>query len=331
MRDGSVTLAGEAPLFRARFAPDELAPLFDLLNEAAPARVMVHQLLGYDAGFLARLETWLAGREAVYYLHDFYPLCPRVTFIDATGEFCDLAETARCERCLALDGAHEASRLGLAPAEHRAAFERLLQVIHRVVTPSASAASYLRRGFPDVAAEVSPHPGDELVAAAHWGPRPATDPAEILLLGALGPHKGAQRLLDIAKRARLTHPHLRFRVIGYTSVDDDLLPLGNVIITGRYTGESLSPHLAEASGNLALFLHLWPETYSYTLSEALRHGFVPLVPDLGAPAERVRALGIGLVYPRTLDAAGILQLIDAIRAGEVSHAPFRAIERRAAE
>jgi hypothetical protein len=116
----------------------------------------------------------------------------------------------------------------------------------------------------------------------------------------------------------MTRPSLVFRVIGYTSLDEELLKLGNVIISGRYTPETFPQLIADARGNLALFLHEWPETWSYTLSEALRFGFLPLVPDIGAPAARVRAMQFGIVYPFPSDAAQILQLIGDILAGRIA-------------
>jgi len=72
---------------------------------------------------------------------------------------------------------------------------------------------------------------------------------------------------------------------------------------------------------LALFLHGWPETYSYTLSEVVRFGFIPLVPDIGAPAERVRASGFGVVFSFPIDLDEVLRLIQDIAAGKVQ--PWR--------
>jgi len=48
---------------------------------------------------------------------------------------------------------------------------------------------------------------------------------------------------------------------------------------------------------LAFFPSVWPETYSYTLSEALRAGLFPVAFDIGAVAARIRAAGWGLVLP----------------------------------
>ena len=52
---------------------------------------------------------------------------------------------------------------------------------------------------------------------------------------------------------------------------------------------------------------MWPETYSYTLSEAVLAGLYPVTFDLGAPAERMAAWGYGQCLPVDLmrDPAGI--------------------------
>lgn len=68
---------------------------------------------------------------------------------------------------------------------------------------------------------------------------------------------------------------------------------------------------------MALFLHEWPETFSYTLTEAWSLGLWPIVPKLGAPAERVTDKKDGSVIDvldiSTLD--NILRLVD--RAGSI--------------
>ncbi len=137
------------------------------------------------------------------------------------------------------------------------------------------------------------------------------------MLGAIGPHKGSHTLLDIARRARLTHPHLTFRIIGYTNIDKALKAIGNVTITGKYKPEELPELLAETTGRLGLFLPGWPETYSYTLSELVKHGFIPLVPDIGAPADRVREAKFGVVFPFPATPEAVLGVIDDIASGKV--------------
>jgi GT2 family glycosyltransferase len=312
---GLLELDCKEPLLRASFTTNETSELLDVLDAAAPGHVLVHQILGFPLDFINAFQPWLAGRHSVFWVHDFYAFCPRVTMIDAIGRFCGGADADTCARCVEMDGAHESSVLtDLTPAEHRALFAKLMASFTHVLAPSANAASYFGRIFPNQAITALPHPESAKGIAAQ--PREGSDD-EIVLLGAIGPHKGSQKLLEIAQRARLTHPHLHFRIIGYTNIDKQLKAVGNVTITGKYKPDELAQHLREAKGRLALFLAAWPETYSYTLSELAGHGFIPLMPDIGAPAERVRAAKYGLVFPFPTEAEGVLKLIDSIATGEV--------------
>lgn len=312
--DGMIELEAAAPALRAVFAFDETEALFALLSTARITRVLVHQVLGFPPAFLTGLTAWVRGRHAVYYAHDFYPICPRVTMIDAADRFCDVAEAETCRRCVGAAGAHEASRLNaLSPEAHRAAFGALLGALRHVVAPSASAAAHLRRVWPDLLVTVAPHPEPARASPAPQRIAPTVqDPGrEVVLLGAIGPHKGSAKLLEIARHARLSHPDMRFRVVGHTNIDAELRAVGNVVITGAYEAWELPSLLAQAEGRIALFLHNWPETYCYTLSEVVAHGLLPLVPDLGAPAERVRQAGWGAVFGFPIEASEVLRVIAA--------------------
>src|SRR5579871_1773346 len=311
--DGFVQLICEEPLIRATFSASECEALFRMLSAAHPALVVVHQVLGYSSEFVRALTRWIRGYRSVFYVHDHFAICPRVTLIDSSGAFCELPPLEVCDRCIALGGRHEASRFSTVKAEdHRDLMKSLLWRVTAVVAPSANAARYMNRTFPKLPVKVIEHPetGRKFPAAAREG-----NDREILVLGAIGPHKGSQRLLEIAGLARLRHPELKFRVVGYTDIDEALLALGNVAITGRYDPAALPQLLAECTGRLALFLQQWPETYSYTLSEAVSHGFIPLVPDIGAPADRVRATGFGVVFPFPVKPAEVLSLISDIAMG----------------
>ena len=88
----------------------------------------------------------------------------------------------------------------------------------------------------------------------------------------------------------------------------------NVTLSGEYVPSELPRRLAEVGGRIALFLHGWAETFSYTLTEAVSAGLLPLVPDLGAPAERVREAGFGEVFPFPINSREVLAKIDAISA-----------------
>lgn len=307
--DGMIELECKSPAVRAVFAPDETEPLFAMLSATRIVSVLVHQVLGFSQQFISALAAWSPGRHVLYYAHDYYPLCPRVTMIDAAGNFCGLASADVCTRCVSAGGKHEADRMrGVTPARHRAVLGRLLGAVHTVVAPSASAGEYYQSLFPDISLSVAPHPETELPSP---DPQLRGEGMDVVLLGAIGPHKGSAKLLEIARLARLSHPHLRFRVVGHTDIDADLRALSNVTITGAYEPWELPGLLADTRGGLALFLHVWPETWSYTLSEAVACGLWPIVPDIGAPAERVREADFGTVFPFPINASEVLAAIDS--------------------
>lgn len=317
--DGMIHLECSVIPVHAVFQPSECRALFELLAPLEVEFTIVHQLLGFPLQFLEQMEAWSLAHHTVYYVHDFYPACPRVTLIDALDQFCDLPDVATCARCTAIGGSHEASRLTeLTPRAHRELFGAFLSNCAHVVTPSMDAAGYIKRAFADIEPRVLPHP-EIMVRMEDVATEGALE--DIVLLGAIGPHKGAHRLLEIAGRARLTHPHLTFHVVGHTSIDEALLQLGNVKITGRYEPEELQALVAATRGRIALFLHTWPETFSYTLTEALQLGLMPVVPDLGAPAERVRAAGYGVIYPHAASASELLKTLDGIASAGTTPPP----------
>jgi hypothetical protein len=69
--DGMLELTASNFKLRAIFQPDELDPLFALLTDAGVSLVVVHQLLGYPAPFIAALTAFAAPRHAVAFVHDF--------------------------------------------------------------------------------------------------------------------------------------------------------------------------------------------------------------------------------------------------------------------
>ncbi len=322
--NGALVLTCHAPLIRAVFHPGDEPVLRAMLDAAEIDLVLIHQLLGFTEAAIETLTGWAAHRKTIYYGHDFYAVCPRTTFIDAAERFCGGGTPEVCNRCLKIGGSHEASRLAsLTIDDHRALFARLFANITKIITPSHDTKSYLQRAFPTVPIQPIPHP-----TITHTPPAPIRQGASnnIILLGGIGPHKGSRQLLEIARTARLSHPHLTFTIIGHTDIDDDLKQLGNVTILGRYTEATLPGLIDRVGGRLALFLSAWPETFSYTLSEAVNAGLIPIVPDIGAPAERIRNAGFGIIIPFPVTPADALAAIDGFDPAhpypENARAPF---------
>jgi hypothetical protein len=143
---------------------------------------------------------------------------------------------------------------------------------------------------------VRPHP--EVVPTVIGRPLPRRDgePLRVAVIGAIGPHKGSRQLKLCAEDAERRHLPIIYVLFGYSDISE-LPELPNVEITGQYRHEDLQLLLARGRCHLAFIPSVWPETYSYVLSEALFAGLFPVAFDLGAPARRIRAHAWGLVLP----------------------------------
>ena len=162
---------------------------------------------------------------------------------------------------------------------------RLLEKAERVIAPSAAAAGEIKKHYPVLEITVAFHSDSEQRMpwpAVH--PRtPAEGNTRILVLGALSLEKGADLLEETAMAARERGAPLEFHLLGYA-----YRPLNeSVICHGAYTEEELFDRIEALAPHLIWFTALWPETYSYTLSEALLTKLPLVVPNIGAFPERV--------------------------------------------
>jgi hypothetical protein len=121
-------------------------------------------------------------------------------------------------------------------------------------------------------------------------------------------------LLACARDAVARDLPLEFVVIGYTQNDRPLLRTGRVDVTGPYVDEEV-PHLLRRERPDLVFLpSVWPETWCYALDHALSAGLPAAAFDIGAMAERLRALGRDTLLPLDLDARQINDRLLAIAA-----------------
>jgi GT2 family glycosyltransferase len=293
-QDGKVKLELEDPPIYAIYDTEDYDELLSLLDCAKLDLVLIHSLLGFTDVFAEKFTALTSKVKTIYYAHDFYPICQRITMIDAIGQFCNVANADTCGRCVAISNQHEASKFDVHPVQHRVIFENLLQKCHTVIPPSQDTANYFAKAFNGLNLQAIEHPDDLVFTDVTQ--RDDSGIINVALLGAISVDKGSERLYELAKYAELNHPNLFFHVIGFTNMDDKLLELSNVAITGKYTKDTIKELISESKAEIALFLHKWPETFSFTLSEALSLGLVPIVPAIGAPVERLNKINLKTVF-----------------------------------
>jgi glycosyltransferase involved in cell wall biosynthesis len=179
-----------------------------------------------------------------------------------------------------------------------------------VFAPSDYIAARARSEFPGVEITVVPNglapPGGvgEAKARAAWleAPRPQRI---VALLGAIGPHKGADVLRELP--AHLQGSGIGVVVIGY--LDRQLQPGWNgetgVFVHGPYEPADTAALLRAYGVELVVFPNHAPESFSYTLSEAWAAGYPVLASARGAIGERVRRHGGGWLLEEPFGAAEV--------------------------
>jgi GT2 family glycosyltransferase/glycosyltransferase involved in cell wall biosynthesis len=291
---------------------DPDAPLINYLQQLGVTAIHLHQWIGLP------VTVWeLAKALNVpfdYTVHDYYAACPRIHFIDYTGQFCEQAPLSRCELCVKAKPLESPeieqafTDLGGTVAAWRSFHQDQLHTARSIIAPCQDAANRIQKSFALEQVTVKAHDA----AATHFKPKPlpkSGQPLRVAVMGAIGPNKGYDTLLALTQFAEQQAPHIQFFIVGYTMDDTPFETLSNVQITGKYEPEQLQSLLAELDCHVALFLSPWPETYSYTLSEALCAGLTPIVPGLGALGERVITYKMGIVISPHIYATETLTLL----------------------
>ena len=223
-------------------------------------------------------------------LHDYLTICPRINLADTRGRYCGEPDAAACNRCIAKNGSEFGQvEIGRWRAMHR----RALAGAAVVRVPNEDAAERLQRHFPEISLEVSPH--EDISAGALRLREPvlaAEERLRIAVIGAIGHIKGYEVLLACARDARRRRLALEFVLLGY-SLNDRALEDAGVHISGRYLEAEAHERLLGLRPHAAWIPSTWPETYSYTLSIALKSGLPAFAFDLGAIARRLKRLDSG--------------------------------------
>ena len=169
----------------------------------------------------------------------------------------------------------------------------------------SGATSYLSPGDRD---DVAPDPESARAAFAARPPR-----ACVAMLGAIGPHKGAELADDIAQHLA---PHgIALVVVGY--LDRQLFPgwRGESIFVHGPFRDVDGPALLRAYGaKLVVMPNAVPDSFSYALSDAWIAGVPVVAAPVGAIAERIGEHDGGWLLPPAFDgqvvAREIVRLVD---------------------
>jgi glycosyltransferase involved in cell wall biosynthesis len=253
-------------------------------------RVLVNHLVDRPAA-MTRWITELCQRLKCPYdvvLHDYYALCPRINLVTGQGKFCGVASEQVCVSCV---DQHGSDVIQVDPRTFRRDNLAFLSRAETVFVPSQDMASRLAPHLPRNLRLWLPEQDDALPAERLPCLAPEA-PLDIAILGGLNVPKGLHVVASLARAARLKDAGLRFTLIGPASAPS-LLTREGVSITGPYAPDDVDRLIDQAAPHVVFLPAIWPETWSFVLTIALRRGLPVVAFDIGAPAERLRGLARG--------------------------------------
>jgi len=265
---------------------NEYQELLDLLGWFGVERVHLHHLMGISDGVLALLNDLAVPFDIT--LHDYYFVNANPTLTNRQGIFAEDADS----RDTACAESYPVPRR-MQVTEWRSKYSGLLSKADRIFSPSQRCKNVHLEYFPDLDIGVAYHPDWEL---SHPYTQPVVpsitggDKLKVLVIGAISREKGAD-ILERTATYRDPLNRLEYHLLGYA-----YRPLApEVVQHGAYDDAKLDLLIAQLGPHIVWFPAQWHETYSYTLSAALRSGLPILASDLGCFPERLEGRPLSFI------------------------------------
>lgn len=314
---------GEEPNYY-RFYDRRLSKIWaNILDGFSIDIVHIHHLKGLS---LDIAEVAKERNIPLYYTcHDYFAMCPFLTMIDSQGRVIDSRNTSADEWKALLE-----SRLGVYQGVdyidywHRG-FNKMLKLCDKIIVPSNSVKNALIEYFPELqdSIQIIEHGYCFYDTTDHNGQiqKVSSDVnhendknLKVAFLGGLSLEKGGKAVYEIIKQRKTGVDWLHFGTLGYDDLSD--LNQKNFIKFGPYDRNDLPELLSAFDVDLVCILSICPESFSYTLSEAILCNCPVIVTDVGALGERASKMDCCKVVSVDNTVKEVLEIIDVFSKDE---------------
>ncbi len=215
-------------------------------------------------------------------LHDYYTVCPQVSMINCGGAICEENASAGCARCVASGGKIRPSTdyASLWRRQHRKALEKAGVIF----TPSNATKNIITSFFPETESKITVI-GHGIANVKSIVPDSGKN-FNIAFVGGISKEKGSLISSQLVKKDIKGVQWYLFGIPGNNELS--LMDRKNFTKTGPYEREDLPGLLSQHKIDLVCILSVVPETFSYTMSEAVNCGIPVIATDIGALGERIR-------------------------------------------
>lgn len=303
------SISVEVTLNGRKLGPVVYGDLLEVLSGVADSFerrfLVVHSLLGHSAQAIAKLHARLMVHRSLFWVHDYFSLCPSFVLLRNGIEYCGAppAASTACVLC----------RFGRERLGHSEQMQALFsEVRFDVVAPSRTALE-VWRGSSTLPAEtqiVLPHSEFEDVPGGQSEIAERAFQINVAFLGHPASHKGWHTFLRVLDDQEIP-PQFDFSHFGAGVPAHKRARFVNVSVLDGDAGAMVSA-LRRERIDLVLLWSIWPETYSLVAHEALAAGCgIICNSQSGNIARIVNETGAGFVFENDAD------LIRALKDGTI--------------
>lgn len=227
-------------------------------------------------------------------VHDFYAVCPITNKLYVGQSYCGNPTEKKCRECLRnYQGLVQENRL--IDNWHKV-WSPLLSNAEMVIAPSESAKEEILLTYKDMKITAIEH-GVDLERQYLDLTVDDGSSMNIAFVGVMAKHKGRDIMFDLVKKKRMKNVKIHL----FGSIQEETLGNSKYFVNhGPYNREDLPKLLKEHNIKLVCMFSIWPETYSYTLTESISAGVPVLAINLGAVGERIQKYKLGwVISPNT--------------------------------
>ncbi|WP_158746880.1 glycosyltransferase [Acidisphaera sp. L21] len=270
----------------------EIGGMRAFLQASGIIRTEIHHFLGH----LNQTIELIAGLGPYeIHVHDYSWYCPRITLTAERDRYCGEPGARYCAPCIEDRG----TNLGyyVTPDTLRERSQALFSGAGRIVAPSEDVGRRVNRWFGTEPAVMPWEDESEPLALKSIPALHTRQTRRICLAGAIGYEKGYDVLLDCARMVAERDVPIEFVVVGFTCDDQRLLRTGRVRITGQYEEAEAVDLLKQQDADFGFLPALWPETWSYVLTQFWLAALPVVTFDIGTPSLRIKARDGGFILP----------------------------------
>lgn len=252
--------------------------------------------------------------------HDYYPFCPAINIY--FNQVCTECGHPRLNQCFQQNQFNRFFR-NVSADDWMPLRQKFREIVTSrsipCIVPTESVREHwieLEPAFAQVPFTVIGHGMNREHLTPLEPPAEENEKLKVVVLGNLTLHKGYE-LFKQAHREML--PYADFYLVG-SGIEGEDFAMSGIRVIRQYQQQELPKLLERIAPDCGLLLSIWPETFSFTLSELSEFGIPPIATNMGAFKNRIQSDVNGILF-----AANAQELVETIKRVHRDRSILRAI------